>query len=320
MKRVSFINTALILISALSSGCIHTYPEGEGINPSKCNVVLELELQQLWESRAEYQNNRRIIVAIENEGGEIITDKTFVTPRELEDGILRFPSFFTLRASKYKIAVWSDEEDPDSPGSYPYDAAALSAIKESFSHGDRCESHYPLSGSRTMDLTGNTFVSSNSNIIVPVTLSHNRARYRLVAEDYDRFMALTGTERSKGVRYSVEICYDSPIPLVYSLIDDKAMNPAERISFSTPLSGVSADGNGATIASDCLFSPATGMTQLISVRVLDNTGQLVSDVADIEVPLERGKITTLKGNFLTNFISGGLRIDSEWNGEIIIEI
>ena len=58
----------------------------------------------------------------------------------------------------------------------------------------------------------------------------------------------------------------------------------------------------------------------VTVACHDENGKRLSGIDGIKVPLQRGKLTTVKGNFLTTRSSGNVQIDPSFDGKFDIEI
>jgi hypothetical protein len=56
------------------------------------------------------------------------------------------------------------------------------------------------------------------------------------------------------------------------------------------------------------------------IEVIDGVGDVVARTTTMEIPLLRGHLTTVKGEFLTSHAVGGTIIDAEFSGEYNIYI
>ena len=53
----------------------------------------------------------------------------------------------------------------------------------------------------------------------------------------------------------------------------------------------------------------------LSVTITSDDGTVVSRTQGVEVPYQRGRLTTVSGNFLTSGYGGGVDIDTGWDDD-----
>lgn len=63
-----------------------------------------------------------------------------------------------------------------------------------------------------------------------------------------------------------------------------------------------------------------GILCALNIELADANGKVVSRTRGLEVPYRRGHLTTLRGNFLTNEMQGGINIDTGYDDEIDIDL
>ena len=71
---------------------------------------------------------------------------------------------------------------------------------------------------------------------------------------------------------------------------------------------------------DYVFAQSTESLVYITVEISDKEGNVLSSFTTIEIPLLRGKLTTVNAKFLSSQSDGGAGIDPDYNGDINIEI
>lgn len=315
-------------ILVLPCSCIHTYPKPDRLtDPTEISVALMLNFSDEWGDlhgalRANERADgwlQRIYISLRDKNGSATGFTTTVSSEEIADGQYRLELPSRLKASKYFIAVWADYINPVTLQPIAYDISTPSLIRELIPRGEETDARRCLTALGEFDLThlsGKWDASEEVNL----TLSSPMARIRLVADDYSDFLSQTAEARLRGEHYYVSVAYDSEIAGGFSLPDGIAMDPVGGCGFTADLPVISMPGIEMCIASDWLFNPSGRYVYTLTVSVFNSAKAMVSQTAGIPIEAERGKITTVSGKLLTNFISGGITIDNLWEGEIVIEI
>ena len=76
----------------------------------------------------------------------------------------------------------------------------------------------------------------------------------------------------------------------------------------------------ALLGFDYVFVNGNESSVQVALHVEDNEGNKVADIGTIDIPLVRGKITEVRGAFLTSRAGGGIGIDAGFDGEYNIFI
>ena len=332
-----------LMVILLSGGCIHTYPvpEGPGKEPGSDPSEIRLRLTVRFPGESPdlpsfpgtgYPGVAsapcRIMVAMTDSRGNTDVRSFNVKAEDIEDNTFTLTLPQTFDALRYTLDVWADHLHPADYTPDWYDTSDLHLIRplwmpsgSATSRAAGSESAYcaAASGHAGIDLTPYEgewgYVSD-----VEVDLTTPLARYRLVADDYQKFLDMTATDRLYGERYYVKVLYTSEIAGGYDLFDDHAVDPLSGVSFDTELPIITIPGVEMAIASDRLIvDPAPGEVHL-SVSVYNSAQVLICRTEDIVFKPQRGEMTTVRGNFLTDMITGGLTVDNKWSDEIIIDI
>lgn len=316
------ITAAIMLLALMVSGCIHTYPDGNGIDPTLIDTRLEIALDIEWRNYMPEDARTRtvpgfpvgLVVNLYSASGSAVSVEKIFQPGEIKDNYISLPIDKPLRAEEYSMSIWLDYRNPDSHGHLEYDASSIRDIKATYAHGEFSPLHDCLFHEGNLDLRKYAG-KIDSKVSVPVILRHPTGRFRIVAEDYQDFLSRNATDINRGITYSVRIDYVSTIPGAFDLAADEPTRPQENVSFSTPLDILTIPGIEMELASDRLFTTSETLHHTIDISVLDSNGNLVSRFSGVRFPLQRGKITNIYGRFLTNGIAGGFMIDTKWEGE-----
>ncbi len=322
MKNILLISINLLILCLLS-GCIHTYPDADAEDPTLVDVRLRLKFPESWDkishipargSKLAADPDLRIVVSMSASGKNIGLHKTFIDRDALKEDIsITLP--FQVRNQEHILNVWVDYSDTEADQGRCYDISNLSSISYIHPHGERkafddcftatCKWRPDESANRTS---------------TEVILQRPNARFRLVAQDYSRFIQIHDKEIRRGESYFVKISYKTPVHRKYDLLEDLPVEPLNDISFSSPLEILTIEGVEVELASDLLFVTSEQSTVMIDLTVLNSALMPVASISGIEIPLERGKITTITGKLLTNLLSTGITIDNEWGEEVEIII
>lgn len=323
-------NNLRLLLPLLSvwmlSACIHTYPDAEAEDPTLVEVKLRLKFPEDWEKIDHISRNGerlasdpdlRIVVNMESERKNVGTYKTYVERSTMKEGVsLTLP--FRVERQNHTLKIWADYSDSEESGGLCYDIADLSSIKYLHPRGTRkaFDDCFTASALWTPSSDGDEDHSNSPDIL----LERPTARFRLVAQDYTQFIQLHEKEIRRGESYSIKISYQSPIADGHNLIENRPVGQLTGRGFSTPLEILTIAGVEVELASDLLFVGKEPSSITIDLTVLNSALMPVASISGIEVPLERGKITTVRGKLLTNLLSTGITIDNEWGEEIEITI
>ena len=261
----------------------------------------------------------RLFITLQGNNGTNQKLTKVIYPADITDDTYRLTLPSKLKAASYSIAIWADCLLPESLDPAGYDISDPWLIKELRPRGEESDYRACLTGLRDFTLR-NQQGEWDTSEEVEISLSSPMGRIRLVADDYQEFLDQTEEARSKGETYRVAVSYESDIPGGFSLPDGQAMDPVSGSGFTTPLPIIVVPGIEMCIASDWLFNPPGRHTHTVTVSVYNSALVMVSQTSGIPVPVERGKITTVTGQILTNFITGGITLDNIWAGEITIEV
>lgn len=343
-RPVNHIVYALLsMLMAMSmTACIHTYPTPEGgEDPTEITLELYLKFNFNWvnfdetidsdpvlrsredglfgrQSRAESWPLRVIAIITDTYGKSRYRNLIF-EPDELTDEGITISLADDLKANVYHVAVWADYVNKITHNPLGYDAEHLPYVTELIEHGKETASRLCLYGSEDIDLTS-LAGSWNETREIEITLSPPVARFNLIADDYDEFLEYTEEARRHDEQYYVTVTYNSEIPLSFNLIEGVPMRPEEKCGFTVPLHIITVPGIQMSVASDWLFNPSYRIYHTLSLTVYNSAKVPVAHTGNITFPTEQGQVTTVRGKLLTNFITGGIRIDNIWEDEIIIEL
>lgn len=253
--------------------------------------------------------------------------REFVFTKDVSDGYGNEVRL-DLAPGDYDIMVWSDlvENSGDAPF---YDAGDFAEITLQGDHEGGNDYRDAYRGTGGISLVAD--VEEHDPASVVVAMQRPLAKFELVADDFDEFMANetrrmaeagggaeavaedgTGTRVDIG-NYKVVVYYVGFMPCAYSMYTDKPVDSATGVAFQSTLKRL---GNKeASLGFDYVFVNGTESAVTVRVGIYDADGKQVSQTDPVDVPLKRNRHTILHGRFLTSEASGGITINPGYDGD-----
>ncbi len=325
MKKMIYIISVVILALA-QSACVREFPGlnpdgSEGVDPTLVTVDVALSLDLSLEPlvpvhhfRSESEPMMRFVVEFARDGVVVERVETFVDPSTVSQGKLELPLSVKLHALEYNVAVWGDFVDGSSHEPLCYDSSNLYAVSCLRPYAGCMDERQCFCGVTALDLRPwrNQW---NASVTVPVELRRPQAKYRIIATDVDEFLS-RGTKARGG--YTVKFRYGI-MPWQYDAWAGTIDGYMDGMDFTVPLELSTASDGTVQMGFDWLFAVNNISEVRLSLTLFDEYLVPVSHVTDIAVPLQRGKLTTITGDFLTNEVGGAISIDTEWAGTVEID-
>ncbi len=320
------ISTLLLMQFLLLSGCIHTYPDGDGVDPTLVQIGLEVSIDLSWQpqevslTKAEsstYDGGYRLIVEFTRNGNTHGRCEHYLTAEEYREGNIRLIMPFDFNAVNYKVSAWLDCADTaETPGTY-YNTGNINEIT-------RVDNHIIWSGEMVCgfaqaDINLQEYKDQwNAKVVIPLTLTSPIGRFEFCATDFSEFYAHVQDAIGKGETYSICLSFECRIAYIFNVGRSEPSNyhQSPEYYFQFPEQPPS-DGK---IISGSVFVGESAQTVATRVLVFNSARMIVSRSQPIEFPIERGKLTTITGEMLTDYYTGSFNINNIWDGEIIIEL
>lgn len=343
MKQKYYIGFIAFVLTIVLAGCIHdfpvTTPDGEeGIAPTlvevNTEVTLDLELVPLeiitqknarpetTKSRVGEQTDyrRRFIIEAWHEGKPESRQVTVADDAEEDsDGKITLPIHLKLHALDYTLVVWTDYVAAGTDTDLYYDTKDLQYVACTAPYTGSTPYRDCLYGTAALDLRQYRD-EWNAKVQVKVDMVRPLAKYELIATDVAEFLGRTAQQRAQGESYTVTFSYSFYIPAVFDVLAGKPCESWPEISFTLPLALPEEGETFHTVGTDFIFANGGEASVLLTMEIRDSRGNRMSRVSGIDVPYRRGHLTTLKGAFLTSEMKGGVEIDTEWDGEVEIDM
>lgn len=309
----------------LMAGCIHTYPDEEkAVDPAFVETTLVLRFSDEWQDLTPESGNtrsqakKRVVMEIARRGALPQRREFAATVDMGEEKSIIVPFTLRLEPALYGLYIWCEDSVENSKDRI-YDVtdfADIPAPDPEYNKNDLPDCHVYSS---ELDLTG---MAGKWDVAetVEVRMSRPEARFCIKADDYSRFVEAMREDIDRGENYFVEVSYDCAVAGAYNLYEDVPTRPAEGVSARCGLNIITIPGVEMPIADDRLFVGHEPTELELTLTVYNSAKAVVARKRGVKVPLERGKLTTLHGDFLTDFIVGGISVDTAWEGEIIIDM
>lgn len=119
-------------------------------------------------------------------------------------------------------------------------------------------------------------------------------------------------------KYTVVFFYSGYMPNAYNMMEGKPCDSATGVKFSSALSAI--DNHDARLGFDYVFVNGEESSVMVTVALYDEEGTQLSISRQIEVPIKRSMLTTVRGSFLMQNTGGGVAIDPGFEDEFNIYI
>lgn len=226
---------------------------------------------------------------------------------------------FNITPGDYKFYAWADFVPVEGRAAHDYwyftDERQEILLKEKYSYQGSEHAKKAFAGSRDITVKH----GNQRSIDERITLSAPMGRYQIIP--------------TKDAPYDVghvKISYTDGIWAAHDLVNDSVKVRWQNVRFYTPYG----DCPDNMMGFDYLFANASAAeTFPMTIEVFDTDGYLRARARDVKVPLQRGYLTTVKGDFFNIFEEdptpvdpgqgsggGGIGIDPEFDNSYTITI
>lgn len=327
--------TILSLIPAilLLAGCrVHEVPEGGddgAVVELSLRVKIDPSLTQYkdipYEVKADDAYQARYVVGLFRYASETPNAKPDYVFLFTEDAMESRTLQVDVAPMNYKVLVWADYVQGDEVF-YTSPIFLQDLSKEKFTDVTLQEPYAGNSpwrdafyGAQDVKLAG--YMANRSQHTEEINLERPNAHFNFVATDMEQFASYMASKSSGSFSvddFQVKLSYPQFLPCTYNLFTDKPVDSCTGVEFSvTPV--MLQDGS-VDLGGDWVFANADKTSVIVTLSFYDARGQFISSLNNIEVPLCRGKNTTIKGALLTSGVSSGISIDPSFDGEFVIEL
>ena len=343
--------TSFILLAVLMAGftsCIHEWPE-----PAETTLLLSLSFPQEMpqgpvhevDTRAtdgadKYDLRYIIEVYTKNDDGEYnetAPEHRFEFIEDQEQTLDRTFSL-TLIDGTYKFRAWVDYVDGETGEPLFYNAENFRYIKlfgrdEGMPHqgntdyrdaftatkeievirygGNHPPTHATMEMYRPMSKV--VFITNDLDDWLGKVITNQKELLYQQGNTYDGGISTEDIDLSN---YTVKVHYPQYMPNAFNLSTDRTAWSDVNVTFDAQLLRLSK--TEASMGFDYVFANELDPKVVMSVSLHGKDGTELARSTTITVPLERGKVTTVKGSFLLEKSDGGVSINPDFDGEFNI--
>jgi len=338
MKRIiNKIVTSIVVLTAMlsMSGCdsVLQYPDGEGVDPTLIKVRVQLSVDfsiindPLITSYAEARTGdfdvRYQLACYAVSGahaGELVKHMVWTS-----DVIYSAPTVVNadveLHAEQYAIYAWIDFVPKGSTADCYYVTEDLRKVYIADPNIGGLDTRDAFAGKVTADLTPYRNVKF-ADVTIPLPMERPFGKFKIQTTDVRKFLESympVGTyadimPSASTVHYT---CY---FPTAYN--QDTRLAHVEEFELGVNHTDDVAEieDNNAVLASNYVFVCNDNTTVTADIEVRNSAGQLLATVRGITIPIQRNRLTIVKGEFLTTGVNGGTVIAPEFDGDFNVPI
>ena len=119
-------------------------------------------------------------------------------------------------------------------------------------------------------------------------------------------------------KYRVVFYYSGYMPYMFNIMDNKPCDSKTGVSFESKIHAI--NEHDARLGFDYVFVNGKESSVMVTVGLFDDEGTQLSMSRQIEVPIKRSMLTTIKGGFLMQNTGSGVAIDPGFDGEFNVWI
>lgn len=334
-KKCLNIFMLLGVFALCSQSCIHEFPmptpgqsSKPGVDPTTVDASIQVYFDLSWDNiihNINYDTDTkalnaplsRFVIEVLQDDEIVCHDVVQMTRDEFSMGELRHRISTPLKPDLYQIGVWFDVQT--SEGDFLFNTDQLTKVNHL--DGSTTASQELHCGYATdyLDLS-NVSPKEEATIVKEIRLSHGGAKFEIVATDIRDFITNNKESLLQGEEYKVKLSFSWPLSQCFNLYGNNYVidNPS-NLEFSGRLRLPYAEYEELKIAEGFLFCRGEDNANL-SLSVVDTSLATVVRTSEFTIPIKRGFVTTVRGDFLTGSLGGSFNIDNIWEGEIKIEI
>ena len=235
-----------------------------------------------------------------------------------------------LPPGSYTIMVWSDLI-PHSGATYFYDASNFAEIKLQGDYKGNTDHRDAFRGTNSITLVAD--IEEHLPDTLDIAMQRPLAKFELITTDLQKFIAkeiemhnqatdTRGDENQEKIdlkNYKVVLKYSSFMPDTYNMMIDKPIDSSMGVVFQSSMNVL--NDNEASLGFDYVFVNGKEAGISVQIGLYDSENRQLAFSEPINVPLHRSHHTVVRGSFLMQQASGGITINSDFDGNhnILIE-
>ena len=342
-KTTIYIACLLVLVSTGCDKTVLEFPENGGVDPTLVNANLTLAIDPKIEpyepterskaSEADLHDVRWIVEVFRDEIGGEPVERRVLGCEQAADGYHTIRTSLALHAARYHVVAWMDYVDDGSTADKYYHVNSLSSISIPEAGNYIGDEDHKATYVAQQEIDLRAYRDRwNETVDATVTLQRPMAKIEFITTDIDKFLDKLAARRTKAgdiaenlltknpdlstIRVRVE--YAGYFPSGFNAYTNKPNDARTGMSFGCSMRPLS--DKEAHLASDYIFVNGSESAVKVNLSIRDGEGNLLNEIGDIDVPIVRGKLTTIRDEFLTRDYAPGIGINPGFDGEIDIVI
>ena len=344
-------SAAACALLCITSCAVHEWPE-----PTPADVIVNLDFDtQMPQYKVLNEEGTRS----SHDGRDYDIRYTIAAYRLLQDGSYAEEPFllkvfskdeieelnasfrFSIDEGSYRFYVWTDFVLAGTRSDYFYNTTSFRRISLRGTHEGNNDFRDAFSGSADLKVIRRG--SKETPSTVTVQMRRPLAKFEFITTDLQEFITKTieamirkeeaeaaakaGETKSEGgtktpvvdlEKYTVVFFYSGYMPNAYNMMEGKPCDSATGVKFSSAISTI--DNHDARLGFDYVFVNGEESSVMVTVALYDEEGTQLSISRQIEVPIKRSMLTTVRGSFLMQNTGGGVAIDPGFEDEFNIYI
>lgn len=352
LSKFKSLTATLACLTSLSllTGCdVHEFPEVTPPVETKAPITINLDFdtemplyKEVLQAKPRSGNtpnayDTRHIISVHRllaNGSYDRTADTIVTFSCDDVATLNCSREITLSQGNYNLFVWTDFVNEGSLSDKFYKTSDFTEIilSDKNNHVGSCDYRDGFRGLQQANIN----VGSHNE--VTVEMKRPMAKFKFISTDYADFvetmLKMEALKKNKELSssndapsdsrtinpddYTVIFRYSGFMPCSYNMFTDKPADSWTGVSFNGAL--IPTGPNEVELGFDYVFVNGSEATVAVTLEVYNKDNELVASSRTITVPLNRSRLTIVKGSFLTSIAGGGVGIVPDFDGEYNIEI
>lgn len=330
MKKISIIYAITGLFALIFNSCtLHQEPDGFGEDPTEvlisADVNISLKLPQREDAvttaaRAATGYSHRFVIEALGDDERVHDRREFIVPIEEGAETVMLPVNMRLHARNYRILVWSDYVNiTESETVTFYNATSLTPVMPN--NGYRANTEYKDAFSACGELDLRPYKDQwQSKFNVTLDLSRPVGRYELISTDVAAFQRKLNDGTIKGGAFTARLRYGGYVATGFNVAEQTPKNMLSFLSYNTSLNNLSTTENKVLRIGFDFIICQPDLTEIpVEIEIVNEKNEVVSNTA-VNIPLQAGYNTTVKGRFLTATTDGGLNIDPDYDGTVDVDL
>lgn len=279
-------------------------------------VSVSLKFNTAWKSQEPHVapsrsgSKVRYVVRFFNEGSRTPVAEV-ATVKDAGEGELNTTLTASLPPGDYKVLAWTDfgTDASGSGADFPYKADDFADIR--LTSSSEVQSKDAFGGSASLS------VPTEGTAAAEVPMARKTAHFELITGDASRFLQWSGAGSAALDSCRARIIYPGFFPDHFSLFVDATFDASEGRYADVPVRVM--DGGKACVGADyVLSSAAEKFSLLVQLEIVDKRGKRLLLTRPFAIDLERNVNTVVEGNWLMGSTSGGIGIDTGYDGDFNI--